>query len=172
MARIWGYFRSWGNALTTSGLWVVIVAVAGVVFVMWLAGTGFLPTGKKAAWQPSAKPQPAASSSAAAGTCRGRDCPAQGSESRPIDGESPPPGGRDVYRTAAAQGYDAAPEGACSNDEPPPWGAPEWKNCGVRCMYERLRNGFCGPGCDYYYFRLKEYKPRRFYPRKPCYRVP
>jgi hypothetical protein len=26
--------------------------------------------------------------------------------------------------------------------------------CGIRCWYWRLRYGYCGPGCDYYRYRL------------------
>jgi len=26
--------------------------------------------------------------------------------------------------------------------------------CGIRCWYWRLRQGYCGPGCDYYSYRL------------------
>jgi hypothetical protein len=29
--------------------------------------------------------------------------------------------------------------------------------CGIRCWYRRLRNGYCGRGCDYYRFRLTEF---------------
>ncbi|HEY7646495.1 MAG TPA: hypothetical protein VH858_15755 [Hyphomicrobiales bacterium] len=29
--------------------------------------------------------------------------------------------------------------------------------CGVRCWYRRLREGYCGRGCDYYRFRLTEF---------------
>jgi hypothetical protein len=26
--------------------------------------------------------------------------------------------------------------------------------CGIRCWYWRLRNGYCGPGCEYYNYRM------------------
>lgn len=55
------------------------------------------------------------------------------------------------------------PEGAC----PPPYhGArrPHRRNgdspsfgCGIRCWYWRLRHGYCGPGCDYYRYRMHHY---------------
>lgn len=163
MTRVGAYFRSWGSALATSGLWVVIAAVAGVVFLMWIAGTGFLPTGKPSQWQKSSSVQQAPAAPnvrPAVAACQGRSC-------------AVPPAAETREYEMAQGGYDAVPpEGACAEDGAPPWGAPIWKECGIRCMYERLRNGFCGPGCDYYYFRMKEYKPRRFYRRKPCYRVP
>jgi hypothetical protein len=199
MTRIWASIRSWGSAFATTGLWVVVAAVAGVVFLMWIAGTGFLPGGARPSWQraSSAQPAPNVAYAPPRGVCQGRGCPApvavesrgyevaaQGYEPPPVVASAPPRGvcqGRGCPAPepvesrgyeVAAQGYEPAPGGACVDDGPPPWGAPVWKECGIRCMYERLRNGFCGPGCDYYYFRMHEYKPRKFYQRKPCYRVP
>jgi hypothetical protein len=29
--------------------------------------------------------------------------------------------------------------------------------CGIRCWYWRLRHGYCGPGCEYYRYRMYEY---------------
>lgn len=34
--------------------------------------------------------------------------------------------------------------------------------CGVRCWYQRIREGHCGRGCDYYMFRLRHFPSGRF----------
>jgi hypothetical protein len=34
---------------------------------------------------------------------------------------------------------------------------PDADACGIRCWYWRLRHGYCGPGCEYYRYRLHEY---------------
>lgn len=45
---------------------------------------------------------------------------------------------------------------------PPPRDYYDYKDCGVRCWYRRLRRGYCGRGCDYYRFRLKEFPEGKF----------
>ena len=30
--------------------------------------------------------------------------------------------------------------------------------CGIKCWYKRLRRGYCGRGCDYYRFRMNEFR--------------
>jgi hypothetical protein len=45
---------------------------------------------------------------------------------------------------------------------------PRPPECGVRCMFHRLRHGFCGPGCDYYAFRMYEYEKGNVFHKKPC----
>ena len=47
-----------------------------------------------------------------------------------------------VHETAA---IDRSPE---TYDEP----------CGVKCWYWRLRAGYCGRGCDYYRFRMTQFR--------------
>lgn len=42
--------------------------------------------------------------------------------------------------------------------------------CGVRCMFDRMRNGFCGAGCDYYAYRMYEYEDGQIFNRRPCTR--
>jgi hypothetical protein len=39
-------------------------------------------------------------------------------------------------------------------DEGDPQRGEASSGCGIRCWYWRLRYGYCGPGCDYYRFRL------------------
>jgi hypothetical protein len=70
------------------------------------------------------------------------------------------------------------PGGACA-ELSYPWrpqprrGDPlEREGCGIRCWYWRLRNGYCGPGCEYYYYRLNHFERRvgggpRFGPHCP-----
>lgn len=44
--------------------------------------------------------------------------------------------------------------------------------CGIRCWYWRLRHGYCGPGCEYYRYRLqlrdRDGIPIRRHPRSAC----
>jgi hypothetical protein len=44
--------------------------------------------------------------------------------------------------------------------------------CGIRCWYWRLRHGYCGPGCEYYRYRLqlrdRDGIPVRRHPRYAC----
>jgi hypothetical protein len=41
---------------------------------------------------------------------------------------------------------------------PPVYEGPGWHEyCGIRCWYRRLREGYCGRGCEYYFFRLTEF---------------
>lgn len=57
-----------------------------------------------------------------------------------------------------------SPEGAC----PPPYhverrhhrrdGDSASFGCGIRCWYWRLRHGYCGPGCNYYRYRMHHYE--------------
>jgi hypothetical protein len=44
------------------------------------------------------------------------------------------------------------------------------KKCGVRCLYRRFKKGYCGLGCDYYYFRTYEYRYGRIRKRGRCRR--
>jgi hypothetical protein len=84
------------------------------------------------------------------GACRGPDC-----DSPYSDYESGEPAG------ACRPSYDDDEEEA-----PPP---PRYiKECGVRCMYQRLREGYCGPGCDYYLFRMYEYRYGRPPRKRRC----
>lgn len=51
-------------------------------------------------------------------------------------------------------------------------GTPDADACGVRCWYWRLRHGYCGPGCDYYRYRMHEYpagKPGHHDSRYACH---
>lgn len=41
--------------------------------------------------------------------------------------------------------------------------------CGIRCWYWRLRYGYCGPGCEYYRYRMYHYgKDGYHHPRYAC----
>jgi hypothetical protein len=43
--------------------------------------------------------------------------------------------------------------------------------CGIRCWYWRLRHGYCGPGCEYYKYRMYHYgrdEPPFRHPRYVC----
>ncbi len=45
--------------------------------------------------------------------------------------------------------------------KPPPSTAPREtydEPCGVKCWYWRLRAGYCGRGCDYYRFRMTQFR--------------
>jgi hypothetical protein len=35
------------------------------------------------------------------------------------------------------------------------------ESCGVKCWYRKLRDGYCGRGCDYYRFRMTEFREGR-----------
>lgn len=80
--------------------------------------------------------------------------------------------GRDCYSPYSEEDT-GEPEGACrptygEEDEAP---QPRYtKECGARCMYQRLRAGHCGPGCDYYLFRMYEYRYGRPPKKRRCNR--
>jgi hypothetical protein len=40
-------------------------------------------------------------------------------------------------------------------------------SCGIRCWYWRLRHGYCGPGCEYYRYRMYHYG-QDHHPRSAC----
>jgi hypothetical protein len=46
------------------------------------------------------------------------------------------------------------PAGNCGPYYPDPYAEADPPNCGIRCWYWRLRRGYCGPGCEYYAYRL------------------
>jgi hypothetical protein len=35
------------------------------------------------------------------------------------------------------------------------------ESCGVKCWYRKLRDGYCGRGCDYYRFRMMQFREGR-----------
>ena len=42
-------------------------------------------------------------------------------------------------------------------------------SCGIRCWYWRLRHGYCGPGCEYYRYRMYHFgKDGYHHPRYAC----
>ena len=46
---------------------------------------------------------------------------------------------------------------------------PDADSCGIRCWYWRLRHGYCGPGCEYYRYRMYHYgNPTYHHPRYAC----
>jgi hypothetical protein len=57
-------------------------------------------------------------------------------------------------------GPDACPETGIEGHRGDPSG------CGIRCWYWRLRYGYCGPGCEYYRYRLsrRDGPPEHFSP--------
>ena len=85
------------------------------------------------------------------GTCRGYDC----GYSSPEQYEPEPPVG-----ACREDGYDRPPPSYFPSYRPPQ------EECGIRCTYGRLRNGFCGPGCDWYRFRMYEYRQGNYPPRR------
>ncbi|MEJ2116902.1 MAG: hypothetical protein P8Y36_02945 [Alphaproteobacteria bacterium] len=87
--------------------------------------------------------------------------------------------GGELLSRIACRGDDCGEDGG---DRGPPcreryaerWGGdpryvkPRPPECGVRCMFHRLRHGYCGPGCDYYAFRMYEYNKGNVFHKKPC----
>lgn len=63
----------------------------------------------------------------------------------------PPPPADCVQDPYVAQGYTAAPV------PPPPVVDQYGEFCGIKCWYNRLREGYCGRGCDYYRFRMTRF---------------
>jgi hypothetical protein len=35
------------------------------------------------------------------------------------------------------------------------------ESCGIKCWYRKLRDGYCGRGCDYYRFRMTQFREGR-----------
>jgi hypothetical protein len=98
---------------------------------------------------------------------RGRPCPDDEPEARPSRpykvgppvevpcDEAPLPRAY-TYRADPPQGYverRAYEEEDVVRDE---------RSCGIRCWYRRIREGYCGRGCDYYLFRLRHFPSGRF----------
>lgn len=53
---------------------------------------------------------------------------------------------------------------------PPRFGNSVYEEpCGIRCWYRRLREGYCGRGCDYYRFRMTAFPEGNF--SRPTRRV-
>jgi hypothetical protein len=69
-------------------------------------------------------------------------------DERPPSPPPPPDCAQDPY---VAQGYTVAPVA------PPPAVDQYGELCGVKCWYNRLREGYCGRGCDYYRFRMTRF---------------
>ncbi len=105
---------------------------------------------------------------------------ARGGYDCPNEEPPPPPDGQVTYWEPRSGHYDDArpPEEVIPCDQayypykayayarPEPEGQrprrsryeEEYDNsCGVRCWYRKLRHGYCGQGCDYYRFRLKDF---------------
>lgn len=97
---------------------------------------------------------------------RGRPCPDDEPEARPsrpytvgppveVPCDEAPLPRVYTYRADPPQGYveRRAYEEDVAQDE---------RYCGIRCWYRRIREGYCGRGCDYYLFRLRHFPSGRF----------
>lgn len=91
-----------------------------------------------------------------AGACREGcadcdDCPTV------IDIVPYPPPPRDDPIAREIQNFPPAPTDPCK-DRPIIRGrraSHDADACGIRCWYWRMRHGYCGPGCEYYRYRLQ-----------------
>jgi len=81
-----------------------------------------------------------------------------------------------IARELKRSEHAPAPLGACESDRAGRRpdrrrGDPHnVEGCGIRCWYWRLRHGYCGPGCEYYRYRMHHYEGRtgHRHPRYAC----
>lgn len=71
-----------------------------------------------------------------------------------------PPPPRDDPIAREIERFGPPPIGPCEKRQIVTRGkraAQDADSCGIRCWYWRLRHGYCGPGCEYYRYRLQDY---------------
>lgn len=91
------------------------------------------------------------------------------------DRKAPPPYPDEAYEhDDCIEDRYAARAYAIRTPPPPLYGEPAWEeHCGIRCWYRRLREGYCGRGCDYYRFRMTAFPEGHLgrHPRRVACRV-
>lgn len=121
------------------------LALAFTLFAFGATGANAFPTGGDISTLGKAKHGAGSSELFFRISCRGRDCGDEADRGPPC---------RERY--AERWGGD------------PRYIKPLPPECGVRCMFHRLRHGYCGTGCDYYAFRMYEYEEGNVFHKKPC----
>ncbi len=145
------------------------VLTAGIVLAL---GAGVLPgrLADAAPLTPAALAAKAAPGILRVGACREgcadcNDCPTE-IDIAPRRAARDDPIAREIHR------FGPAPLEPCERNQVVTSGRRatlDADSCGIRCWYWRLRHGYCGPGCEYYRYRMYNWGKQNYHqPRYAC----